>query len=152
PEAITHSQLLLIGPASYHQQTVESLMTETLPLIFKNENVSFDIVMNMQNHACVNVILESQSEISPFLPGKFPHCVMADKPIISLTPFNSETRRLLGNDYPYWSEQTDETKIADILEQLYLLWKNDRTALTLNRPDLVTYLSPAYLKNVIDTL
>lgn len=152
PDAAGHSQLLLIGPADYHLRALQPFVLETPSLVLVNENVPFDSVIHMQNEASVNIVLEAESEISPFLPGKFPHCVMADKPILSLAPFHSETKRLLGAGYPYWSEQNDVQKISRILEELYLLWKENPRTLRLNRPDLTTYLSPAYLKNIIDTL
>ncbi|MES2559939.1 MAG: UDP-glycosyltransferase [Bacteroidota bacterium] len=152
PTASEHAQLLLIGPADYHQQTIHSFKLSTPSLLFINENVPFDTVMEMQKQASANVILESQAEISPFLPGKFPHCVMADKPIISLAPYYSETKRLLGDDYPYWSEQQDSEKIATILDRLYGQWKKNAGMLTLNRPDLANYLSHTYLRQTIDTL
>ena len=44
----------------------------------------FKMVYAMQQHAAVNIILEARAEISPFLPGKFPHCVNADKPLLLL--------------------------------------------------------------------
>ena len=94
--------------------------------------------------------MESKSEISPFLPGKFPHCVEANKVILSLAPYYSETRRLLGNDYPYWAEVDQAEKIALIIENLYQLWKQNPDNLNLNRKDLADYLSADYLKKVIN--
>jgi hypothetical protein len=117
-----------------------------------NGNVPFDVVYNIQQNASVNVILESKSEISPFLPAKFPHCVDADKAILSLAPYYSETRRLLGNDYPYWSEVDQVDRIADIIGEMYQIWKQNPNDLKLNRKDLEDYLSPTYLKNVIVNL
>lgn len=152
PEATENSQLLLIGPADYHLKALQSFVHEIPSLILVNENVPFDAVIQMQNRACVNIILEAESGISPFLPGKFPHCVIANKPILSLAPLKSETKRLLGENYPYWSEQNDANTIATILGQLYSTWKNNPNALTLDRPDLVAYMGTAYLKKVIDTL
>ena len=104
----------------------------------------------MQQQAAVNVILEAKSEISPFLPGKFPHCVAADKPIFSLSPYYSEVRRLLGEDYPYCCEADDKANILEFLEISYSNWKSGKG--TLNRPDLEAYLSKDYLKKVISHL
>jgi DNA gyrase inhibitor GyrI len=106
----------------------------------------------MQQTTCVNVILESKSEISPFLPGKFPHCVAANKPILLLAPYYSETRRLLGEEYPYVSEVDNVVEIAALLEKLYRQWKQDNTKLQLNRPDLEGYLSKEYLKEIISSI
>jgi hypothetical protein len=93
--------------------------------------------------------LEAKSEISPFLPAKFPHCVQANKVILSLAPYYSETKRLLGADYNYWSEIDDVPKIALLIAELYGLWQDDLANLELNRPDLAHYLSVAYLKKAM---
>jgi DNA-directed RNA polymerase len=96
--------------------------------------------------------MESKSEISPFLPAKFPHCVEANKVILSLAPCHSEVKRLLGVDYQYWSEVDDVSKVAKLIEELYNLWKENPESLLLNRIDLQEYLSVGYLKQTINNL
>lgn len=149
PEAKKDTKLLLIGPASYHVKMLEDFQECSPNLFIHNRGVSFDEVYNLQMKVSVNVILESKSEISPFLPAKFPHCVAANKPILSLAPYYSETRRLLGNDYDYWAEADDVEIIAAHIEKLYLLWKQNPDSLLLNRSDLTAYLSVSYLQKVI---
>lgn len=148
PEAKIDAKLILLGSASYFAKMLEDYQDNDEMHIY-NGNVPFEIVYNLQKRASVNIILESKSEISPFLPAKFPHCVEANKMILSLSPYYSETRRLLGNDYPYWSEVDDVEKIAGLIEKLYRLWKQHPDKLLLNRSDLENYLSAAYLQNVI---
>lgn len=148
PEAKDFSRLMLLGSASHHTEMLEKYKIEIPELYVSNGSVSFDIVYQLQQHVSVNVILESKSEISPFLPGKFPHCVEANKVILSLAPYYSETRRLLGNDYPYWAEVDQFEKIAIIIEDLYQLWKQNPENINLNRADLIEYLSADYLKKV----
>ena len=143
-------QLLLLGRASYFEEEFKEYVLEIPSLVIKNENVSFSEVLHMQYKASVNIILESKSEISPFLPGKFPHCVAANKPILLLSPYYSETKRLLGNEYPYVSEADDIKKIASILGILYDLWQKNPEILRLNRKDLEIYLSSDYLKKIIN--
>lgn len=148
PEARSEAQLLLLGPASYHEKLLEEY--RSIPEIYiYNRNVPFDEVYNLQKAVSVNVILESKSEISPFLPGKFPHCVEADKPILLLGPHYSETRRLLGENYPFKAEVNDTPKIAALIEGLYLKWKDKPGSLVLEKPDLKVYLSHQYLKKII---
>ena len=120
-------------------------------MVVENRNVSFLEVLALQEQVSVNIILESKSEISPFLPGKFPHCVAANRPLLVLSPYYSETRRLLGSDYPYWSEADDENKIFLLIEELYLAWKNKELQ-ALNREDLEEYLGVDYLKSIIGKL
>jgi hypothetical protein len=75
--------------------------------------------------------------------------VQADKVILALTPYYSETKRLLGDDYIYWAEIDHMEKIASLIEKLYVLWKQNPEQILLNRPDLNDYLSVAHLKKVI---
>lgn len=152
PEATKEVKLILLGSASYHSKMLEEYQIDNTEIHIYNGNVAFDVVYHLQKNVSVNIILESKSEISPFLPAKFPHCVEANKKIISLAPYYSETRRLLGNDYPYWSEVDDVDKIAVIIENLYQLWKINPDNLLLNRGDLVNYLSADYLKKIITGL
>jgi len=152
PEAEREARLLFIGnkeqelPLRDYEQIINAGN-----LIIK-PSLDFKTVLTMQKHAAVNIILEAKSEISPFLPGKFPHCVKANKAILLLGPELSETRRLLGKGYSYWSEIDDTAKMTEIISDLYRDWKFNAENLELNRPDLEQYLSEDHLKTVIDTL
>lgn len=152
PYAAKESKLILLGTASYHSKMLEAYQTNHPEMYIYTENVAFEVVYELQKNVSVNIILESKSEISPFLPAKFPHCVEANKAILSLAPYYSEIRRLLGKDYLYWSEVDDVDTIADLIEKMYRLWKQNPDDLLLNRKDLVDYLSLDYLKKVIDDL
>ena len=152
PEALKEAKLILLGGASYHDKMLEAYRKNIMEIYILNENVAFDRVYHLQKNASVNIILESKSEISPFLPAKFPHCVEANKIILSLAPYYSETKRLLGDNYEYWSEVDDVEKIAKLIQKLYLLWKQNSANLVLNRRDLEEYLSADYLKLVINNL
>lgn len=149
PDAKETAQLVLVGPAGYHEKEIEAEKTQNENMVFINKNVPFNKVQAMQQKASVTVILEAKSEISPFLPGKFPHCIEANKPILLLGPFYSETRRLLGHEYPYWAELDEVEKITEIIEILYQQWKQNPDDLILNRSDLYDYLSEDYLKKII---
>jgi hypothetical protein len=152
PEAANESKLILLGNASYHSKMLLEYQINNPEIYIYTENVAFETVYKLQKSVSVNIILESKSEISPFLPAKFPHCVEANKMILSLAPFYSEIRRLLGKDYPYWAEQDDVTKIAELIEKMYRLWKQNPNDLLLNRMDLEEYLSAIYLKQTINDL
>lgn len=151
-EARNKVRLLLLGPSSNYKSMLEAYQKDIPELYVQDKMIAFDEVFYVQKNVTVNIILEAKSEISPFLPAKFPHCVAANKPILSLAPFYSETRRLLGNEYPYWSEVDDIEKIANIIEELFCLWKKDPTNVLLNRIDLEDYLSVDYLKQTINNL
>ena len=152
PNAKAEAQLLLIGKASYHLPELRKKAGETEQLFVSDGYVAYEEVLGMQELTSVNVILESFAEKSPFLPGKFPHCVAANKPILHLGPVKSEVRRLLGSDYIYWSEANDVDKISLVIERLYLGWKENPDSLRLNREDLKVYLSVNYLNQQISNL
>ena len=152
PGAKKDARLLLLGNASYHTQLLESDRKNCPEIYIYNGNVDFDEVFYLQQHVSANIILESKSEISPFLPGKFPHCIAANKPILALGPYYSETKRLLGDDYPYWAKVDDVENIALLIEKLYQLWKQNENKLLLNRSDLESYLSADYLMEVLNNL
>lgn len=152
PNARSNSRLILLGSAFDHTKMLEKYQTDIPELFVHNGNKPFDEVILIQKNASVNVILESKSEISPFLPAKFPHCVDANKMILSLAPYYSEIKRLLGEDYLFWSETDNEEKIAFLIEELYKLWIENPDKLLLNRSDLSHYLSVSYLKEVIGNL
>lgn len=152
PEAKMHARLLVIGSASYHFHNLKKKDDKIEELFVSDGYVAYEEVLAMQENASVNVILESVAEISPFLPGKFPHCVAANKTILYLGPEKSEVRRLLGSEYNYCSEANDTEKISITLERLYFEWKLNPESLKLNRKDLQEYLNVAYLKEQISCL
>lgn len=152
PEAKNDTRLILLGNAEYHVKILDSFSKDITELYVYKGNKPFDEVYNLQKNVSVNIILESKSEISPFLPAKFPHCIEANKMILSLAPYYSETRRLLGNEYEFWAEVDDVEKIASLIAKMYQLWRQDSNNLLLNRDDLNQYVSVDYLRNVINKL
>jgi hypothetical protein len=152
PNAKAEARLLLLGSASYHRDMLENYKKNSPEVYIHNENKPFDEVYHLQKNVSVNIILEAKGEISPFLPAKFPHCVEANKIILSLAPYYSETRRLLGKDYEFWSEADDVKRIALLIEALYQLWKEKPDNLNLNRIDLEEYVSVRHLKEVINKI
>ena len=152
PEAENESQLLFLGGQNHYSSYLSEWEAKTPQFYVSEEYVPFKQVQTLQKLCAVNVILEAKSEISPFLPGKFPHCVLADKPILLLGPYYSESRRLLGEDYLYWAEIDNVYKIELHLKSLFKQWKSDSSKLKLNRPDLVEYLSVNYLAETMNKI
>ncbi len=152
PNAEDNSQLLLLGQKSYFQAYLNEKENEVNSLYLSVGYVDFNTVLALQNSVSVNVILEAKSNISPFLPGKFPHCVMANKPIIHLGPEKSEAYRLLGKQYKYHAEIDDIENIATIIESLYQTWLKNNNTLQLNRQDLEDYVSVSNLKQTFSKI
>ena len=148
PDAKNTSKLLFLGPASYHEKMLLENCVNCPQIFWSKGNVPFDIVYTIQQKANVNIIMEAKAAISPFLPGKFPHCVTAKKPILHLGPENSETRRLLGKQYPYVSEIDQTEDIANAITHLYLAWSENKEV-TLDRSDLENYVGLDFLNTQI---
>lgn len=149
PAALEDSNLFIVGKESIFHKFLKEKQFRISQIIVSEGYLSFQESYYMQLNASVNVILEAKSEISPFLPGKFPHCVKADRPILLIGPYYSETKRLLGKNYPYLFGFDDVVGISKAIEELYFKWKKDSN-LKLDRADLVYYLSHDYLKEIIE--
>lgn len=149
-EAARDSRLYFIGNMGSFKPYLDEKRAEISNLYVSDGYVAFQEVYAMQHHASVNVILDAKAEISPFLPGKFPHCVAANNPIIYIGPYYSETKRVLGTEYPYLFDFDKIDDITNAFEELFAKWKNNAESLCLNRPDLRTYLSTTFLKSQLE--
>lgn len=145
PKAAPIARLILIGPYNQHDLLLNSYKNHSNIII--KSNLDYNSVKLLEAKASVNIILEAVSEISPFLPGKFPNLVVANRPILVLSPNNSEVKRLLGNDYPFWSEADDINEIQKLIEKLFFDHNNNEKNY-LNRPDLIEYCSEVGLKKI----
>lgn len=152
PKAKKDACLLFVGDASYHGKMLRQYELVIPELSLQIKKINFDVAYKLQKQVSVNIILEAKAEISPFLPGKFPHCVSANKPILHLGPKKSEVFRLLGNDYEYHSEIDDFEEIASLIGKLYNKWKENKDDLALNRKDIEIYISSSFLKEQITNL
>lgn len=146
------AELIFLGGGNYYSDYLNEYEDKMPQFKQSREKLDFDSVQFLQNNASVNIILEAKSEISPFLPGKFPHCIAANKKILLLGPPRSESRRLLGMEYPYWAEIDDSKKIALLLEELFKNWQTNKEDMRLNRHDLEEYLSVSNLSNIMDSI
>lgn len=152
PEAKAHARLYFIGAPSCYDQAIEEKQKNMPQLFLSNVYIPFKEVLAMQEEASVNVILEALGPISPFLPGKFAHCIQAQRPILLLGPFYSESKRLLGENYQYCSPINDIELIQKHITDLYQHWLRNDKQIKMHREDLLYYLSSDYLKEVIDNL
>lgn len=149
PEAKQNASLVFLGKRSIFSTYLDE-KSNSYPQIFASDGyVPFSTTVVMQNTTTINIILEAKSEISPFLPGKFPYCVGANKPILLIGPYYSECKRLLGEDYKYSFDFEEIGPLSEAIGALYEKWKQNPKQLVLARPDLESYLGAAHLKEVL---
>lgn len=84
---------------------------------FLTSRFSYQKSLDLINQAQALLVIEAIATFSPFLPGKIADIAYAGKPIISLSPKNSEVRRLLGSSYPYQTELDNVKEMKQILLQ-----------------------------------
>ncbi|WP_051907881.1 glycosyltransferase family 1 protein [Flavimarina sp. Hel_I_48] len=141
PEAEGNAQLLFLGPATFHEPGLTEVCGN-IPSIYKSDGyVDYATVSALEKNSSANIIMEAVSNISPFLPAKFPGLVKANRKIFHLGPKNSESRQLLGVNYPFIAEADDVEEIAEILGKLFIFWNEDPQNLKLGREDLEGYFS-----------
>ena len=149
PKAAAQTQLLFLGNNDYHAPYLNAQGAAIPSLYVSKGYVAYESVRAMQQEASVNVILEAKAEISPFLPGKFSHCIQVEKPILHLGPTLSETRRLLGNAYPYTAEIDAVQSIANHLHTLYDNWQQTKQQPPVAYADLKAYLGVNHLRDTL---
>lgn len=146
PEAKENARLIFVGPSIYSPH-----LNQYSKNIIYDDYLDFKVVFEMQSKASANIILEANAQISPFLPGKFPHCIQANKPVMLIGPKLSESRRLLGENYTYWAENKDVPELTKLINRIYSNWSKNE-GMFLNREDLRKYLSETYLKETIQKI
>lgn len=122
------AQLLFVGHFSSFHSYLEEISNRYKAVYVHPDYLPFKSVLPMQYAASVNVVLEAKAPYSPFLPGKVPHCIVANKPLLLLGPPHSETRRLLGEtEYPYWAENDNVCAIKNLLSTLFSLYEEGQS-------------------------
>jgi len=144
------ARLIFLGGANHYSSELSEYERDIPQFKVSPDYLPFKMVQTIQKRSSVNIILEAKSTISPFLPGKFPHCISANRLILHLGPYKSESKRLLGESYKYWAEIDDVSRISEIITGLYEQWKRKPESMVLDRQDLEEYLSIPHLKEVMD--
>jgi hypothetical protein len=113
--------------------------------------VKFNVAFAMQYFANFNIVIESDSYLSPFLPGKLSHLIKANKPIIHIGPKLSEVNRLLSKEKLFLSLTHAEIKdVNDHLSNFINIKKEFYTNDTIEfSENLVRYFSFNNLKKLI---
>lgn len=146
----SRARFVHIGPTAHYKDYLLREAAENERIQVYCDNLPFKKVAWLQEKASVNIIIEAKAEFSPFLPGKFPHCIATGKPILLLGPPKSEVRRLLGENYSFWAEIDNEEKISQLLLELYENWETGQG--NTDYQEIKNYLSETHLKETIENL
>lgn len=139
PEFLDKVYFTLIG--NVNKELNDVVDTSTISNVrFVDERMSYKKSLILTNQATASLVIEAISDFSPFLPGKVADIAYAGKPIIALSPINSEVRRLLGNEHPYQSELNDVKTIKMILLKFFEDYKSDNVQ-TFRMNQLKNYVS-----------
>lgn len=103
------------GPIHKELLPVFSKYDTTENIRVYNKRFSYEFALEKLITSDFLLLIESGAKHNPFLPTKFVDYVMLDKPIIVLSPDNSEVSRLLGEDYPFRSTLYDVSLIEEII-------------------------------------
>lgn len=115
---------------------------------FLTSRFSYQKSLELISQSQASLVIEAISQFSPFLPGKIADIAYAGKPIISLSPKNSEVRRLLGSNYPY---QTELDNVKE-MKQILLQFINDYSNGTVNDKSIIAlknYVSVAHNSEIL---
>ena len=115
---------------------------------FITTRLSYQKSLDLISESDASFVIEAVAKFSPFLPGKVADIVYAEKPIIDLSPKNSEVRRLLGASYPYQSELDDVEAIKHVLYSFYTDFIHNKIDKSIIM-DLKKYVSIAHNSVVI---
>ncbi|WP_435415256.1 hypothetical protein [Polaribacter aestuariivivens] len=113
------------------------------------ERVSYAKSIELLKQTDIVLILEANSKNNPFMPGKLADCISANKPIMALTNENSETTRILKDNFSLTTNLDNENEIYNILEKLWLSWKKN-TLQTLINKELFYYISSDNFNTIIN--
>ncbi|GGE32365.1 hypothetical protein [Psychroflexus planctonicus] len=118
PESRSIVKLHIVGKMT-KEWSEENLVAENVHI--HSHRYTYQESLEIQKNADVLLLLEAVSDVSPFMPGKLADYLVADKPILALTPKQSETTRILGENYPLLVENGD---VGEIYKKLVIIYKS----------------------------
>jgi glycosyltransferase involved in cell wall biosynthesis len=141
PEFKSQVLLSFIGPIkSCHLPLLDKFEFQE-NLYVKNGRIPHQVALAAINEAEVVIILEATSDESTFMPGKLAEFLGLNKLVWSLSPKKSETRRILGEDYPHQTEANNIDEMVVQLERFAKLYEN-KVAFGHHNSTLSAYVSP----------
>jgi glycosyltransferase involved in cell wall biosynthesis len=144
PEAKSVMHLHIIGKMT--KDWKDNSMADSNIHVY-DKRFSYFNSLKIQQNADILLLLEAVSDVSPFMPGKLADYLIAQKPILALTPARSETTRILGKNYPLLAENGNIYIIVKLLRIIYQKYLSGNLKDLLPNSNSVTYVG---VENWID--
>ncbi|MBZ9787841.1 UDP-glycosyltransferase [Psychroflexus sp. CAK57W] len=136
------------GGVNHFENEFDKVKKVYLQNIKTLNQVDFKAAFAMQSFSDINIILESKSHISPFLPGKLPHLIKAKKPIIHIGPKNSEVYSLMQHELFYNHTSNNVSNVSTAL--INSIKKNKEIdTVSLFKKDIYNYFGHEKLNEVL---
>jgi hypothetical protein len=113
PEFDKIISLNFFGPLHGQGDFFKNLKYDFIQVI--DRRISHELSLALMYQSDLPVIIESSSDYSPFMPVKLAEMIGLGKIFLSLSPMNSEVRRLLGDDYNFQTEAFNKDEIRVII-------------------------------------
>ena len=107
--------LRFVGPVSRNHQRIEAGITGNIEVL--DFRVSYAQSLEMIREALGVIVLEAEAEYSPFMPAKLADILKEKKPVLAITPPDSEVRDILGPKYLYTADSRSVSDIAGMLKK-----------------------------------
>jgi len=114
--------MLFVGRVS-QDQSLQSVYGNVKVI---DQRVSYRKSLELMKKASALMIIEAESDCSPFMPGKLADIGHNEKPWISLTPINSEIVRIMGEDFPLRTELNNSEGISTVLRKLIAFLRGEQ--------------------------
>lgn len=145
--------LNFFGPSEQYKKFFLENKFEFINVV--NKRFSHDESISLMYNSDLPVLLEANSEESPFMPVKLAELIGLGRPFLALSSKNSETRRILGEDYLLQSEPNNSEKIFSILSS-FIYNKLNLDQIEFHISNIQNYVSPYFinlsLKKILNEL
>jgi len=150
PEIMRNVEFIFIGKISGELKRIANAGSVD-NISFYNLRLSYKKSLEIAELSDCMMVIEAISKFSPFMPGKLADIAMKEKPIIALTPDNSEVMRLLGKNYPYHAKLNSVNDIKTAIIRFLTDLKDGETELNQVK-NLKKYVSVGNLGTTLKTV
>lgn len=144
PEKAADTRLTFFGTIHAKHKPLFEAFPHPEFLDVRDKRIPHEEALGVLQESSVLIILEAIADESPFMPGKLAEFIGLNKTVWALSPKKSETRRILGLEYPYQCEANNEDEIFKQLNALFEAWQENKQ-LPLSNEKLQVYVSPKHV-------